>query len=129
MVEACKFAFAQRTLLGDWRGPGGAAVRETVEELASPAWWEAVAANLTGQTMLDPRQYGAQYNVVEDAGTSHISVLSPAGDAVAVTSTINLLYGSKEKTNYHDSCIARIIDQGMMFGPPSVPLSLNWDNS
>ena len=102
-VEACKFAFARRTLLGDWRGPGGAAVREAVEELTSPAWWEAVAANLTGQTMLDPRQYGAQYNVVEDAGTSHISVLSPAGDAVAVTSTINLLYGSKEQTNYHES--------------------------
>ena len=86
-------------------------MQEAVEELASPAWWQAVAANATGQTMLDPRQYGAQYNVVEDAGTSHISVLSPAGDAVAVTSTINLLYGSKEQTNNHENCrIASIID-------------------
>ena len=43
----------------------------------------------------DPKFYGANFYSVEDAGTAHISIISPTGDAVAVTSTVNLLFGSK----------------------------------
>ena len=36
--------------------------------------------------------YGGDYFVPNDHGTAHTSVLAPNGDAVAVTSTVNLMY-------------------------------------
>ena len=41
-------------------------------------------------TINDPKYYGSDFQLTEDHGTSHTSVLAPNGDAVAVTSTINL---------------------------------------
>ena len=34
--------------------------------------------------------YGAEFYQPEDHGTSHMSILAPNGDAIAVTSTVNL---------------------------------------
>ena len=42
------------------------------------------------QTSNDPKYYGGDFQINEDHGTSHTSILAPNGDAVAVTSTINL---------------------------------------
>lgn len=41
-------------------------------------------------TSQDPSYYGANTTQPNDSGTAHISVLAPNGDAVSVTSTINL---------------------------------------
>ncbi len=42
------------------------------------------------RTYNDPAHYGASgFNIKEQRGTAHTSVLAPNGDAVAVTSTIN----------------------------------------
>ena len=38
----------------------------------------------------ETKHYGPAFSNVEDSGTGHISVLAPNGDAVAVTTTINL---------------------------------------
>ena len=100
-VEASKFAFAQRTLLGDWRSQEelGRRVRKVVEQLTNSGpsqWWRDTAARMREvSTSQDPAWYGAQFSSVEDSGTSHISILDPAGNAVSVTSTINTLYGGK----------------------------------
>ena len=100
-IEASKFAFAQRTLLGDWASGEelGRSVRRVVERLTNSGtaqWWADTAARISQvTTSQDPAWYGAQFSSVEDSGTSHISILDPAGNAVAVTSTINTLYGGK----------------------------------
>ena len=44
---------------------------------------------LDDKTFNDPLYYGADFQMVEDKGTSHTSVLAPNGDAVSVTSSIN----------------------------------------
>lgn len=44
-----------------------------------------------GWTSQDPSYYGAHYIAVSDHGTANIVTLAPNGDAVAATSTINLL--------------------------------------
>ena len=96
-VEACKFAYAKRTLLGDWSVESIASgVREVVSNMTSEAWWAETRARISDTaTHTDPRWYGAEFFSVEDSGTAHMSILSPQGDAVSVTSTVNLLYGSK----------------------------------
>lgn len=46
---------------------------------------------LDTSTSQDPKYYGANWSIPEDHGTANIVVLSQNGDAVAVTSTVNLL--------------------------------------
>jgi gamma-glutamyltranspeptidase/glutathione hydrolase/leukotriene-C4 hydrolase len=41
-------------------------------------------------TWQDAEHYGAEVIVPDDHGTAQISVLAPNGDAVSVTSTVNL---------------------------------------
>jgi len=96
-IEACKFAYAKRTLMGDWQDKEvRTQVRELVGNLTSSDWWDEIREKISDEkTFDDPEMYGAEFYSVEDGGTAHITVLSPAGDAVSVTSTVNLLFGSK----------------------------------
>lgn len=41
------------------------------------------------ETSYDPKHYGGEFNIVNDHGTSHISIIAPNGDAISVTSSIN----------------------------------------
>jgi gamma-glutamyltranspeptidase/glutathione hydrolase len=84
-----KLAFADRAqLLGD---PDFYAV--PVERLTSMAHADELAANLRpdGQPVVRPTLAAPP----DDAGTTHISVLDRNGNAVALTQTINTLFGSK----------------------------------
>ncbi|KAK9752728.1 hypothetical protein QE152_g4046 [Popillia japonica] len=38
--------------------------------------------------------YFGVYEPIEDSGTAHISIVAPNGDAISVTSTINLMFGA-----------------------------------
>ena len=84
LVEAFKFAYARRTVLGDW-GDGASSglqeeVKRVVANLTSPAWWEETRAKVSDErTETDLAYYGAEYSNVEDAGTAHVCILSPAG--------------------------------------------------
>lgn len=42
------------------------------------------------RTNQDPTSYGAVVYNQKNHGTAHISVIAPNGDAVAITSTVNL---------------------------------------
>lgn len=44
------------------------------------------------KTFDDPKHYGAVYSLIPDKGTSQISILGTQGDAVSVTTSINLGY-------------------------------------
>jgi gamma-glutamyltranspeptidase/glutathione hydrolase len=84
-----KLAFADRArYLGD---PDFYPV--PVERLTSMDYANELAKRLRedGQPLVDPTLAGAP----DDAGTTHISVLDRDGNAVALTQTINTLFGSK----------------------------------
>ena len=96
-VEAMKFAYAQRSKLGDWHDPQvEKSVQDTVKYIQSEEWIQFVKDNLKDDaTSNNTKYYGANYQYTEeDHGTSSISVISKNGDAVAATSTINLQFGS-----------------------------------
>lgn len=58
--------------------------------MLSPELAEQIRRKVNGShTTNDPKYYGGQYDVINDNGTSHISVLAPNGDAISVTSSVN----------------------------------------
>lgn len=96
LAEAFRRAFADRFLLGD---PAHAEVTE--EELLAPEWLArraagvdaeraASSAELTAYPGHPPRQPAG-----ESGETTHLSVVDGEGGAVALTTTLNGLFGSK----------------------------------
>uniref|UniRef100_A0A1B6C3P5 Gamma-glutamyltransferase n=1 Tax=Clastoptera arizonana TaxID=38151 RepID=A0A1B6C3P5_9HEMI len=92
LVEAFKYAYARRTELGD---PNFVNVTELIQNLTSEEYANKIRLKiLDNKTFDDPNHYGAVFYNKEDHGTAHISVISPNGDSVAVTSTVNLYFGA-----------------------------------
>jgi len=89
-VEAMKFGYAKRTFLGD---ESFIDVAEMVANLTSHQFGDEIAAKVTPKT--HHTKYYGPASFFENHGTSHNSFLSPDGDAVAATSTINAYFGSK----------------------------------
>ncbi|OQV23352.1 Gamma-glutamyltranspeptidase 1 [Hypsibius exemplaris] len=94
-VEAMKFAYARRTKLGD---PAfEPSVDELVESLKSHELAHQTKELIKEtHTSNDPAYYGVKVlSPVGQVGTSHMSILDKDGNAVALTTTINTLFGSK----------------------------------
>jgi gamma-glutamyltranspeptidase/glutathione hydrolase len=96
VAEALKHAFADRArLLGD-----PAFVKVPTDKLASPAYARALAARITDGAVgardaygdLDAARIPAQ--PPRDHGTSHLCVVDGEGNVAALTTTINLYFGS-----------------------------------
>ncbi|XP_062521040.1 glutathione hydrolase 1 proenzyme-like [Corticium candelabrum] len=99
LVESFKFAYAQRSHLGD---PFDQSVRDEVEQLiinmTSPAVADELRSLITPNETHDPSYYGHAFDLEEIPGTTHVSVYGPDGDAVAVTSSVNTYFGAKLMT-------------------------------
>lgn len=93
VAEAFKYAYAKRTELGD---PDYVNITQLIENLQSPKFAEETRLRINDtNTSSDSKHYGAVfYNQMNDNGTAHISVLADNGDAVSVTSTLNIYHGS-----------------------------------
>jgi len=92
ITEAFKYGYGKRTQLGD---PDFVDISELLTQLTSKDYAEAVSKNISDYiTWQDAAHYGAEVIAPDDHGTAQISVLAPNGDAVSVTSTINLYFGA-----------------------------------
>lgn len=95
IAEAFKFAYAYRALLGDeefWD------VEETVRNMTNSAFGESLRQRIYDNQTFDYKYYGDFYSSVNPAGTTHLSLISPDGDAVSATTTVNLYFGSKYRS-------------------------------
>ncbi|XP_069703104.1 scoloptoxin SSD14-like isoform X2 [Periplaneta americana] len=90
-VEAFKFAFAKRPLLGD---PEFSDLKVVFGELLSKTVAEKVRHKIEDYNTLPDSEYGPHVSQIEDGGTTHVSVVAPNGDAVAASSSINFNFGS-----------------------------------
>ena len=100
LVEAFKHAFAMRMNLGDPEVPPPNTsnvpnISGAVRDMLSPAFNAALRAMTKDDATLPLGAYGARWNLVEDHGTTHVSVVDADRNAVAMTSTINTPFGSK----------------------------------
>lgn len=96
-VEACKFAYAKRALLGD---PRFVSVADVVRKLLSPDYAEATRWKIDDdRTYHDPAHYGFVGQMTPPSkGTAHLSMWGD-GDALSVTSSINSFFGSHVRTS------------------------------
>ncbi|KAJ1930904.1 hypothetical protein FBU59_006892, partial [Linderina macrospora] len=92
IVEAMKFGAAQRTVLGD---PSFVDVVANVSKQISKSFASDIRHNISDTHTFDVAHYDAEYDILNNHGTTHLSVLDKDGAAVAVTSTVNLEFGSR----------------------------------
>ncbi len=96
IAEALKHAFADRArALGD-----PAFVKVLEEKLTSAAYAKTLAARISDDKVLAPAAYGDKdlagpADAPHDHGTSHLCVADGEGNVVGLTTTVNLLFGSR----------------------------------
>ncbi|KAF7288635.1 Sec7-like domain belongs to guanine nucleotide exchange factors [Mycena chlorophos] len=92
VVEAIKFGFAARTKIGD---PAFDSDPARMEQIPTKEFARLIAANITDDRTHRAEYYRPEFDVVNDHGTSHTSVIDRNGMAVSLTSTVNLIFGSQ----------------------------------
>ncbi|KAE8214185.1 hypothetical protein CF327_g2382 [Tilletia walkeri] len=93
-VEALKFAFGQRTLIGD---PMYLSAKENaaVAEIPTRKRINELRKNITDDRTHPLDYYHPKFDITHDHGTMSLSVVDKDGMAVSVTSTVNLIFGSR----------------------------------
>lgn len=91
IIEAMKFAYAVRSKMGDDMFLSN--MTQLVKNITDVTYGMLTRELITPKTH-GYKYYGPAFTIPEKTGTAHLSVLAPNGDAVAVTSTINLWFGS-----------------------------------
>ncbi|KAH9978655.1 gamma-glutamyltranspeptidase [Lactifluus volemus] len=92
LVEAMKFGFAARTRICD---PAFNDEPQRINEIPLKSFSTLISKNLTDDYTHPPSYYQPIFDVPEDHGTSHTSVVDVNGMAVVVSSTVNLVFGSQ----------------------------------
>ncbi|KAK0548445.1 hypothetical protein OC846_003747 [Tilletia horrida] len=93
-IEALKFGFGQRTLIGDPEYLSTKA-QAAIEEITSPKRIKALRANITDDRTHKLSYYHPLFDITHDHGTMSLSVVDKDGMAVSLTSTVNLIFGSR----------------------------------
>ncbi|KAG0026785.1 hypothetical protein BGZ81_006093 [Podila clonocystis] len=92
LVEAMKFGYAQRTELGD---PDFNDLAAKIESILNKDTAGAIRANISDERTFPVEYYNPHWEPIENHGTTHMSTVDVDDMAVALTSTVNLIFGSK----------------------------------
>ncbi|XP_051560137.1 glutathione hydrolase 1 proenzyme-like [Myxocyprinus asiaticus] len=93
IIEAFRFAYAERTKLGDPQNDNLKPIHDAIQDITSEHFANNIRSKITDTTHPES-YYKPESYVPDDKGTSHLSVIAGDGSAVAVTSSINDHFGS-----------------------------------
>ena len=93
-VETLKFGFGQRTELAD---PAfmSAEGNERIAQIPTMEEAQRIVPNITDDRTHPLEYYHPKFDIIDDHGTMHLSILDSDGMAIALTSTVNLIFGSR----------------------------------
>jgi len=92
LIEATKFGFAARTRICD---PAFNDDPNRIGNIPLKSYGALISKNMTDNCTHPASYYRPIFDVPEDHGTSHTSIVDENGMAVAITSTVNLVFGSQ----------------------------------
>ncbi|KAF8757152.1 Gamma-glutamyltranspeptidase [Rhizoctonia solani] len=92
VTEALKFGSAARTRLGD---PAFGNNHKLMAKIPTKEFGNNVSSRITDDTTHTPDYYNPVYDVQIDHGTTHTSAADADGFAIALTSSVNLIWGSR----------------------------------
>jgi len=115
IAQAFAHAFADRAR---WMGDD-AFVDVDVDALIGPDRVERSVATFDPVRTLPAEMYGAPYTTPDDDGTSHFSIIDADGNAVACTTTINTIFGSRVVTETYGIILNNEMDDFAI--APGVP--------
>ncbi|PIN05719.1 Gamma-glutamyltransferase [Handroanthus impetiginosus] len=91
-IEALKNALVVRMNLGD---PDFVDVKSVLKDMLSEKFAAELRKTILDNTTFNSSHYGGRWNQIHDHGTSHISIVDRQRNAVSMTTTINVYFGSK----------------------------------
>ncbi|KAF9425859.1 hypothetical protein BGZ94_007156 [Podila epigama] len=92
LVEAMKFGYAQRTELGD---PDYTDLAGKIQSIMDKDTASVIRANISDEQTFPVEYYNPHWGPIDNHGTTHMSTVDVDDMAVALTSTVNLVFGSK----------------------------------
>ncbi|KAA1136973.1 hypothetical protein PGTUg99_007893 [Puccinia graminis f. sp. tritici] len=99
-VESLKYAFSARTELGDPKFMNSSELAR-MDLIESKPYGLKTSMKIDDDRTYDYSHYKPKYSIVEDHGTTHLSVVDRFGSAVSLTSTVNLYFGSNVMDPIH----------------------------
>ncbi|GFO36690.1 gamma-glutamyltranspeptidase 1 [Plakobranchus ocellatus] len=96
IIEAFKFAYGKGADLGD---DDFVDVSQIVKDMTSRAFGEATRALINDSHTQPTSYYKARAAMIDEEGTSHLSVIDGQGNVVAVTSSIHKYFGNRVRGN------------------------------
>lgn len=85
-------SFAHRTRIGD---PTKVNVQSYINDLVTKEYGRETLSNISDEHTYTVEHYNPLYDIKSDHGTTHVSVIDQWGGAAAITSTVNLIFGSR----------------------------------